>query len=667
LKLELPASFPRKAIVPAVFAATGLLCFVLSIWTASAIERFSRLGVRRALVEAGHTWTGVEADGLQVILTGTAPTEAMRFRALSVAGNVVDATRLRDAMSVADDAGIAAPDFSIQILRNDDGISLIGLAPTSMDRDALVSSLDKLADKDQVTDMLESADHPAPPGWEDEVSYALTALKTLPRAKISLSAGKLEITAISDSPAQKAQFETALRRKAPKGMQLILNISAPHPVITPFTLRFLMDDQGARFDACSADSDAARRRIIAAATDVGAVNPDCTVGLGVPTPVWADAVVMALKAMKTLGHGSLTFSDADIALVADADVPQADFDRVVGELESNLPDVFSLRAIHTPKSQGTQAAAVAEFTATLTPDGRVDLSGRLADDLSRQAIESFAKSRFGSDSVHTATRLAPDMPPGWPTRVLVALEALGELQSGKVVVRAGDLKISGTTGSQDTRATVARILSSKLGESGKYDIAITYDKKLDPLLGLPTDQECVTQVNDILNASKITFEPGSAIIDPSAKDTLDKIAAVLKNCTDYPMEVGGHTDAQGREEMNLALSDQRAKAVIVALQSRRILTSNLTAKGYGETVPLEPNNTEAGREKNRRIEFRLLTPGISTDGTGGDDMAADGSVTDSAGTDAEGSDGTEVAAVTVQIPDDNTVRPKPRPDDLKTN
>jgi OOP family OmpA-OmpF porin len=259
------------------------------------------------------------------------------------------------------------------------------------------------------------------------------------------------------------------------------------------------------------------------------------------------------------------------------------------------------------------------------------------------------------------------MPPGWPTRVLVALEALGELQSGKVVVRAGDLKISGTTGSQDTRATVARILSSKLGESGKYDIAITYDKKLDPLLGLPTDQECVTQVNDILNASKITFEPGSAIIDPSAKDTLDKIAAVLKNCTDYPMEVGGHTDAQGREEMNLALSDQRAKAVIVALQSRRILTSNLTAKGYGETVPLEPNNTEAGREKNRRIEFRLLTPGISTDGTGGDDMAADGSVTDSAGTDAEGSDGTEVAAVTVQIPDDNTVRPKPRPDDLKTN
>ena len=48
-------------------------------------------------------------------------------------------------------------------------------------------------------------------------------------------------------------------------------------------------------------------------------------------------------------------------------------------------------------------------------------------------------------------------------------------------------------------------------------------------------------------------------------------------------------------------------------------------------------------------------------------MVADGSVTDSAGTDAGGSDGTEVAAVTVQIPDDNTVRPKPRPDDLKTN
>ena len=298
LKFRLPKTFPTKAIVPCVFAGTGFLCFALSVWTADAIERFSRFGVRRALTEAGHTWVTVQADGLQVILAGTAPTEAMRFRALAIAGNVVDAQRLRDAMSVADQAQVAAPDFSVEILRNDDGVSLIGLVPAAMDRDGLVASLDALAEGDTVTDMLESADHPAPESWDAAVQFAVSALEMLPRSKVSVSAKRVAVTAISDSTAEKARFESELRRTAPKGLQLALDISAPRPVITPFTLRFLIDERGARFDACSADSDMARKRILTAAAEAGATDGvSCTVGLGVPTPDWSDAVVMGLRAV----------------------------------------------------------------------------------------------------------------------------------------------------------------------------------------------------------------------------------------------------------------------------------------------------------------------------------------------------------------------------------
>ena len=351
---------------------------------------------------------------------------------------------------------------------------------------------------------------------------------------------------------------------------------------------------------------------------------------------------MGLQAVKELGHGSVTFSDADITLIADADVPQATFDSVVGELESNLPEVFSLRATLTPKADGaTSAAGPTEFTATLSPDGRVDLRGRLADELTRKAVESFARARFGTDAVHGATRLDANLPEGWPARVLVGLEALGELQSGSATVSPDRIRIEGITGSQDTSAGIARILSSRLGEGGQYDLAIKYDPKLDPLLGIPSDEECAAQINAVLQEQKIAFEPGAAVIAPEATPTLDKIAELLKKCSDYPMEVGGHTDSQGREEMNLALSDQRARAVIVALQSRRVLTGNLTAKGYGETVPIEANNTEAGRETNRRIEFRLLK-----------------AATDTASGDAET---TASVALDVQVPDENTVRPKKRP------
>ena len=79
------------------------------------------------------------------------------------------------------------------------------------------------------------------------------------------------------------------------------------------------------------------------------------------------------------------------------------------------------------------------------------------------------------------------------------------------------------------------------------------------------------------------------------------------------MEVGGHTDSQGREIMNLALSQSRAEAVVNALLARRVLTSNLTAKGYGETQPIADNSTEDGRNANRRIEFKLIKPEETAD------------------------------------------------------
>ena len=644
VKLNLPKHFPPKAIGPAVFAGTGLLCLILSIWTAHAIERFSKIGVRRALAEAGHSWAEVAADGLQVIVTGTAPTEAMRFRALSVAGNVVDSTRLRDAMQVADHAQLADPEFKMEILRNDDGISLIGLAPTSMDKDQLLANLDALAEEDQVTNMLESADHAVPPGWDNAVSFAETALKSLPRSKISVTPGKVTVTAITDSQEQKRDLEVRLRRNAPKGMALALDISAPRPVITPFTLRFLIDQDGARFDACSADSDKARNRILAAAAAAGANDKStCTVGLGVPTPEWADAAVMALAAMKQLGSGSITFSDADIALLAGPDVAQAEFDNVVGELESNLPEVFSLKASQAAAGDLAVSGA-AEFTAQLFKDGKVDLSGRLRDELTRDAVESYARARFGTGAVHAATRLDDSLPDGWPRRVLVALEALSELDSGTVTVREGTLGIVGKTGSKETSAVVARILSGKLGANGKYDIAITYEESLDQTAALPTDKECVDRIAAATSAQKITFEPGEAVLKPEAKVTIDKIAEIMKLCSDYPMEIGGHTDSQGGEDMNLSLSEQRARAVIMALQSRRILTGNLTAVGYGETQPIMANDTEKNRETNRRIEFRLLSPSAEADGTA-----------------------TATATITVQTPDKNTVRPKKKPADLGDN
>ena len=98
---------------------------------------------------------------------------------------------------------------------------------------------------------------------------------------------------------------------------MTIEISAPRPVLTPFTLRFVKDAEGARFDACSADTELARAKILAAAEAAGAVGRNsCTIGLGVPTPRWADATIAGIKAVAQLQSATLTFADADVTLLA---------------------------------------------------------------------------------------------------------------------------------------------------------------------------------------------------------------------------------------------------------------------------------------------------------------------------------------------------------------
>lgn len=336
------------------FATAAVVSLVAANFSVRLIEDSSEIGVRDALDAKGMTWAEVEANGLQVALSGVAPTEAVRFSALTTAGSVVDAARVIDDMDVAALKALAAPKFSVEILRNDSGLSVIGLIPSSTDRDYVIARFTSLEGFTGVTDLLESADYPAPDGWDRSMEFALAAMSSLPRAKVSVEAERVAITAITDSAQDKARLEKNLSRMAPDQIELELDISAPRPVITPFTTRFQITDGVASFDACSADTEVAAERIIGAAKAAGADNPRCTVGLGVPSPRWADAVTASINALTKLGAGSVTIADADISLLAAPGTDQSTFDTAMGELENALPPVFALQS-KLPQAQDPNA------------------------------------------------------------------------------------------------------------------------------------------------------------------------------------------------------------------------------------------------------------------------------------------------------------------------
>ncbi|SIO47037.1 OmpA-OmpF porin, OOP family [Rhodovulum sp. ES.010] len=605
-----------RLLTPAVIALAAGLCLIAALAAVDLLESRTGKAVRTALAEAGIDWATAEADGMLVHLAGTAPDEAARFHALSAAGAVVDAAHVLDGIEVEPPNALSPPEFGVELLRNDGGISVIGLLPEATDRDALARTLSRIAGRKTVTDMLDSASHPAPDGWEAALDFGLEALERLESAKVSIAPGRVAINAISDSAARKARLERDLAAAAPEGLELALDISAPRPMIAPFTLRFLLDDGGARFDACATDSAVATEAILDAARQVGYVGtPDCLLGLGVPDPGWGQAVAEGIAALGRIGGGALTFSDGDVTLVARTGSDRARFDKAVADFEAALPAPFDLHAVlaEPVKVDGSGGEdGPAEFVATLSPEGLVQLRGRVPDALALAAAESYARSRFGRERIHAAMRIDPALPEGWPLRMLAGLEALSQLRNGSVIVQAGFVKLSGLTMDDTAKARIARTLSDRLGDAQDFQLEITYRAPPAVPDNRPSPAQCVARIGEILAKEKITFAPGSTDIEGSAVRVVDRIADVLRGCPGARIEIGGHTDSQGGEEMNASLSQRRAEAVLTALMARRVLTSNLTAKGYGESRPIADNGTEDGREANRRIEFRLI-PAEDTD------------------------------------------------------
>lgn len=150
------------------------------------------------------------------------------------------------------------------------------------------------------------------------------------------------------------------------------------------------------------------------------------------------------------------------------------------------------------------------------------------------------------------------------------------------------------------------------------------DKKGDPNIGkvLPIEvgvrkQEfsaaiekavsAATEADKTITLSHINFETGSAALTADSRYELDNCVDALNKYPNMTVEVAGHTDNVGDPAANRALSASRAASVVKYLADRGVAASRLKPTGYGDTRPLQPNDTPENRAKNRRTEFKILT------------------------------------------------------------
>lgn len=133
------------------------------------------------------------------------------------------------------------------------------------------------------------------------------------------------------------------------------------------------------------------------------------------------------------------------------------------------------------------------------------------------------------------------------------------------------------------------------------------EKDLCPgtLPGLITDNRGCVITRQIVRLDNVLFEFGSDVLTSQSSPVLDEAASFLRQQPDLSVEIAGHTDGRGADAFNVNLSKLRATRVLNGLAERKIGRERMTARGYGESVPVADNASDAGRALNRRVELRI--------------------------------------------------------------
>jgi outer membrane protein OmpA-like peptidoglycan-associated protein len=181
--------------------------------------------------------------------------------------------------------------------------------------------------------------------------------------------------------------------------------------------------------------------------------------------------------------------------------------------------------------------------------------------------------------------------------------------------RLSDGKIVGTARSEPKTGAYKIVLlaNEKYGISAHSEgfIGINDNMNLNNLTRyqeIERDLELIPiEKGQIIRLNNLFFDSGLANLKPESYPELKRIADLLKKYPNMKIEIAGHTDASGPDALNLKISQQRANSVKQALTTRYMIAKErIFATGYGESRPLAPNTTEEGKQKNRRVEFKIL-------------------------------------------------------------
>lgn len=245
-------------------------------------------------------------------------------------------------------------------------------------------------------------------------------------------------------------------------------------------------------------------------------------------------------------------------------------------------------------------SGVDEGALTLHPDGKRAIITRMTGTAKNDLFEFELPEKFRATPTQALQVTIKDQVTGQPVRARVELFEISKQDTIRMSQWADlDGKISAVT-SKNVRYGVMVSADGYIMYSASLDADTSGLRQLTIMMTpMAIAQEKVIVLQNVF------FESGSAALLPTSEPELNKLLWTLRKNVNMQIEIRGHTDNEGDEKSNLALSEARAKAVYQYLEGRGIAAERMSYKGFGESQPIADNATAAGRKQNRRTEFSI--------------------------------------------------------------
>lgn len=426
----------------------------------------------------------------------------------------------------------------------------------------------------------------------DLATRSAAALKGTVLDKSRIAVAGRDVTFAADAFSEDGRRSAVTSVEAVPGVRLVNDETRLVPEAKPFVWSAERDVVRVTLGG-SAPLPASKGRLLEAARGgLGGVEvvDQMNLSRGAP-PHFENAALLLLDQIGKLKDGKLTISDTKIGLSGMArDLGGRE---AIAEALKNLPEGFSVATNEIKAPPYIFEAYKDPVAVTLT------LSGYVPDNNAHAAIAAAAGRKFFSEKVVDNLKASIGAPGGFSSAVVPALGALSRLSTGTLVVSDRQVKLSGDAFYDAAAAQIRAGLNKDFPQGWQVKGDISVKPAAAPVDGTV----CQQLFSDLLAKGKIRFESGRATIDPDSAGLLDRLIETAMRCPTTNIEIAGHTDGDGEDAFNQALSEKRAQAVADYLVKAGLPASRFTATGYGSTQPVAGNDTDEGKAQNRRIEF----------------------------------------------------------------